>query len=204
MIIPKDNVIKHCIIVNSVAFKNRINISILRVAREFYPRQSHVLVRILIGANIHRRAECTGAGNGNVIVLIDAVTANANAAGEHAVFVERDAAGEYLNAGADGIAHRRIDLKDEIILAVGILIQRPNVRRALPRRCAAVNAGREVALAQKAYGAGAHGQRGIVGLAQQAAELLTERIVRIAEGDSGACLLRGNVQAEYGCVRGAI
>jgi hypothetical protein len=71
------------------------------VAREFRVGQTNALEKELIGPNREGREKIMGAGSGDDIVLIDAVTAHTDRTDEHAVAIKRKPTGK--NRGGRGV-----------------------------------------------------------------------------------------------------
>src|SRR6185436_20161577 len=72
------------------------------MAWEFDVWQSHAAHEDLIGADGVRRFKAHAAGRSNNVILVNAIAADADGTDQHAVFIERHAAGKNLCAISQG------------------------------------------------------------------------------------------------------
>ena len=105
LIIPKGDFdkLRHSVpafgeIFRALAKKRARRPSIRRILRELEIRQPDALIDDLIGVDVGGRFEAGSAGGGDEIVLIDAVAADAEAAHQHAVLIQRQRAGKKHDA----------------------------------------------------------------------------------------------------------
>ena len=68
------------------------------MTREFDPWQSHTAHEELIGANCFRSFKAYTASGGDDVVLVNAVTTDANGSDQHSVFVKRHTTRKDLKA----------------------------------------------------------------------------------------------------------
>src|SRR5205085_9421992 len=159
-------------------------ISGVRVAREFRVRQARAEIGELVGANGEWCEEIVRAGSADDVVLVDAVTADADGADQLTVAIERKAAGE----NCDAVRETRVES--------GSIENKIRERRA-------IESGK--LFLQSEVGAGVlHIEpRRIFGLGKETnrARGEGERVVR--EADGGAAFLHGDIPTEQGRFAGA-
>src|SRR5438094_8705012 len=132
----------------------------------------------MIAADVRRRLKARGSREGDDVVLIDAVAADADGANPHAVLVQRRATGK----DRDTVLERRLEIgRKDVSLLIHTKAQL--VLKLAQWACGAdVDADREELLREEANGARAQGVR------------------VVTEEGGGPCLLNGHVKAEVGPV----
>ena len=131
-------------------FENRylFKASIRRILRELEIRQPDALIDDLIGVDAGGRFKGRSAGGGYEIVLIDAVAADAQAAHQHAVLIQRQRAGK---------KHDAVLIRIRRLRALRARIQRVEfIQRKKRTGRGAVDAGRIKRLAAEADGPVGH------------------------------------------------
>src|SRR5580704_5532291 len=103
------------------------------ISREGLIRQPHASKDHLIGADGGWRRKIDGAQRGDVIILIDAVAADAESADQHSVPIQRETAGEKHNSALIGIGRLRA-LRAWICYVVGVEIEERSWRCVVDAR----------------------------------------------------------------------